>query len=67
MIGPTDDSKADEGIGNPEPPFGLGPDDEGIGNLRDGDRKPDRTRHLPPGTEAGNETDEDTNVEFQPG
>ena len=64
MIDPTDDSDAnpdaDEGIGNPDLPFGPGPDDEGIGNLRDVDPKPDRTEPLAPGIEFGNESDEAT-------
>jgi hypothetical protein len=34
LNGPTDDPDADEGIGNPDPPFGPGPDDEGLGNER---------------------------------
>ena len=67
MIGPTDDPDADEGIGNPDPPFGPGSDDEGIGNLRDGDPKPDRTQHLPPGIELGNESDEPKDVGIQSG
>ena len=67
MIGPTDDPDADEGIGNPDPPFGPGPDDEGIGNLRDGDPKSDRTQRLPPGIELGNESDGPEDVGIQSG
>jgi hypothetical protein len=67
MNGPTDEPDADEGIGNPDPPFGPGPDDEGIGNLRDGDPKPDRTQRLPPRIELGNESDEPKDVGIHSG
>jgi hypothetical protein len=67
MNGPTDDPDADEGIGNPDPPFGPGPDDEGIGNLRDGDPEPDRTQRLPPGIDVGNGSGEPKDVGVQSG
>lgn len=67
VIGPTDAPNGDEGIGNPDPPFGPGPDDEGIGNVRDDDPDRDRTRDLQPGVEMGNDEDEGSDIGFQPG
>jgi hypothetical protein len=68
MIGPTDAQDDNEGIGNPDPPFGPGPDDEGIGNVREDD--PDRNNRaadLPPGVEMGDDRPEDPDIAFQPG
>lgn len=63
MIGPTDAPDGNEGIGNPDPPFGPGPDDEGIGNVREDEPDRERAHDLPPGVEMGTEDPEDTGSE----
>jgi hypothetical protein len=60
MIRPTDEPTGNEGIGNPDPPFGPGPDDEGIGNIREEDPDRDHADDLPPGAEMGTPDPDDT-------
>ncbi|HEY7936172.1 MAG TPA: hypothetical protein VID26_03485 [Candidatus Limnocylindrales bacterium] len=58
MTEPTDAPGDNEGIGNPDPPFGPGPDDEGIGNTGRATRDRNDIDDLPPGVEMGNEESE---------